>query len=75
MINIPLTTNAILGVRDYRERNPNGEWVFDGRLRFIVSEKSNVTFVVKNLFNNEYTTRPGILEAPRNFTIQYQHQF
>ncbi len=75
MINIPLTNNAILGVRDYRERNPNGEWVFDARLRFIVSEKSDVTFVIKNLFNNEYTTRPGILEAPRNFTIQYQHQF
>jgi outer membrane receptor protein involved in Fe transport len=75
MINIPLTTNSILGVRDYRDRNPNGEWVFDMRLRLQASEKSNLTFVVKNLFNNEYTTRPGILEAPRNYTIQYQHAF
>jgi outer membrane receptor protein involved in Fe transport len=75
MINIPLTTGAILGVRDYRERNPDGEWVFDSRIRFNVSDKSNLTFVIKNMFNNEYTTRPGILEAPRNYTIQYQHQF
>ena len=75
MLNIPLTTNAVLGVRDYRERNPNGEWVMDARIRYNIKDKTTIAFVVKNLFNNEYTTRPGILEAPRNYTLQFQHQF
>lgn len=75
MLNIPVTSNAVPGVSQYREVNPNGEWVFDVRTRYNFTEKTSLSFVVKNLFNNEYTTRPGLLEAPRNYTMQFQHQF
>jgi outer membrane receptor protein involved in Fe transport len=75
MLNIPITTNAVFGVENYRDRNPKGEWVFDMRAKYNFNDKSNLSFVVKNLFNNDYTTRPGILEAPRNYTLQFQHQF
>jgi iron complex outermembrane receptor protein len=75
MINLPVTTNSVPGVVQYRTRNPNGEWVFDSRLKYNFTVKTNLSFVVKNVFNNEYTTRPGILEPPRNYTIQFQHQF
>ena len=75
MINLPVTTNSVPGVVQYRKRNPKGEWVFDSRVKYNFTEKTNLSFVVKNVFNNEYTTRPGILEPPRNYTIQFQHQF
>lgn len=75
MLNVPLTTNAVLGVREYRVRNPFGEWVCDARFRYNFKDKTTLSLVVKNMFNNEYTTRPGILEAPRNYTVQFQHVF
>lgn len=75
MINLPVTTGSVPGVVQYRDRNPHGEWVIDSRFKYSFTEKSSLSFVVKNLFNNEYTTRPGILEPPRNYTIQFQHQF
>jgi len=75
MLNLPVTTNSVPGVVQYRNRNPNGEWVFDSRLKYNFTEKTNLSFVIKNVFNNEYTTRPGILEPPRNYTVQFQHQF
>ncbi|MCB9257646.1 MAG: TonB-dependent receptor, partial [Chitinophagales bacterium] len=75
MINLPFTTNNVPGVVEYREKNNHGEWVCDTRIRWNFTDKTKLGFVVKNVFNNEYTTRPGILEAPRNYTLQFQHEF
>lgn len=75
IINVPVTQILIIGVSEYRERKDKGFLVFDTRIKFDIDEKSNAAFVVKNLFNAEYSTRPGMIEAPRNYAIQYQYSF
>jgi outer membrane receptor protein involved in Fe transport len=75
IINMPVTQTLVAGITDYRELNNRGFLVFDIRSKFEINQSSNVAFVVKNLFNNEYSMRPGILEAPRNYSIQYQYAF
>jgi len=59
------------GFADYRELNDKGIWRMDARLGFRISKASQVTFIAKNFLNEFYSVRPGIMEAPRNFTIQY----
>jgi iron complex outermembrane receptor protein len=61
---------VIPGVKDYRENNPNGEWVFDARLAYKVNESVQLSFVTKNVLNNLYVGRPADLQAPRTFTVQ-----
>jgi outer membrane receptor protein involved in Fe transport len=75
MINVPVTQILIIGVTDYRERKDKGFLVFDSRVKYDINEKSSAAFVVKNLFNAEYSTRPGLIEAPRNYSLQYQFSF
>lgn len=61
---------VIPGVKNYRENNPNGEWVFDARLAYKVNEAVQLSFVTKNILNNLYVGRPADLQAPRAFTVQ-----
>ncbi len=61
---------VIPGVKDYRDNNPNGEWVFDVRLAYKVNESVQLSFVTKNILNNLYVGRPADLQAPRTFTVQ-----
>ena len=75
MIMVPEAQVLIPGVDEYRENNMNGEWVVDCRFIVQLNESARLTGVVKNLFNNEYTTRPAALEAPRNYALQFQYEF
>ncbi|MBP9150691.1 MAG: TonB-dependent receptor [Flavobacteriales bacterium] len=59
------------GFSEYRELNPKGVWRMDARLLFNISKRSTVGFITKNFLNEFYSVRPGIMEAPRNFTLQY----
>ena len=74
MIMVPEAQVLIPGVDEYRENNMNGEWVVDCRFIVQLNESARLTGVVKNLFNNEYTTRPAALEAPRNYALQFQYE-
>ena len=75
MIMVPEAQVLIPGVDEYRENNMNGEWVVDCRFIVQLNESARLTGVVKNLFNNEYTTRPAAFEAPRNYALQFQYEF
>lgn len=66
---------AIPGVEEYRKLNNKGIVVMDARLAYHISEKSTVNLVVKNFTNQEYSLRPGMMEAPRLFTLQYKLNF
>ena len=68
-------TLAIPGVEEYRQLNNKGVWVMDARLAYHISEKSTMNLVVKNFTNEEYSMRPGALEPPRLFTLQYKLNF
>lgn len=75
IINVPINQNLIIGVAEYREIKDKGFLVFDARAKYNINDQSNFAFVLKNIFNAEYTQRPGILEAPRNYSVQFQHSF
>jgi iron complex outermembrane receptor protein len=66
---------VIPGVKDYRDKNPDGEWVFDARLAYKVNESVQLSFVTKNVLNNLYVGRPADLQAPRSFNIQAMVKF
>lgn len=59
------------GFSEYRELNNKGIWRMDARLLFNISKKSSVGLIAKNFLNEFYSVRPGIMEAPRSFTLQY----
>lgn len=59
------------GFSEYRELNNTGIWRMDARLIFRISKRSTVGLIAKNFLNEFYSLRPGIMEAPRSFTLQY----
>jgi outer membrane receptor protein involved in Fe transport len=63
---------AIPGVDQYRKLNNKGVAVMDARLMYHISEKSTINLIAKNFTNQEYSLRPGQMEAPRLFTLQYK---
>jgi len=70
-VNIPV----LKGLKEYREKNNKGDLVFDARLGYEVNENFQLFFIVNNLFNREYMTRPGDIQAPRQFLIRFQANF
>ena len=73
---VPLTTTYILpGLKDYRKENNKGALVFDARIGYTFLEHYRVGFIANNIFNREYTTRPGDIRAPRSFILQIQAKF
>ncbi len=63
------------GLDDYRARNNKGSLVFDARIGYTFLEHYRIGFVVNNVLNNEYDTRPGDIQAPRSFVLQLQLEF
>jgi iron complex outermembrane receptor protein len=55
-------------VKEYRVRNNKGTHVLRGRIGYTLG-KINFSLNIDNLFNKEYSVRPGLLEAPRSFTM------
>lgn len=60
------------GLPGYRLRNNNGALIFDTRLSYNINEAIKINLITNNLFNQEYASRPGDIQAPRNFTVQMQ---
>jgi len=59
------------GLKEYREKNNGGTFVFDCRFGISLGEKSRISAVLRNAFNNEYMIRPGDIQPPRTFALQY----
>lgn len=68
-------TEILPGLKEYRKNYDNGALVFDARAGYKFLEHYRVSFIVNNFLNAEYTTRPGDIQAPRNFIIQVQATF
>ena len=62
------------GLKEYREKYNKGALVFDTRIMFEVYKSLKINLVTNNIFNAEYVSRPGDIQAPRNFVIQLQYQ-
>ena len=63
------------GLKDYRARNNNGTLVFDARIGYKFLEHYRLGFIINNIFNAEYSSRPGDIQAPRTLIIQLQAKF
>lgn len=57
----------------YRIENAHGNWIVDVRTQYQATERVEVAFLCKNLFNSEYTIRPARIEAPRNYTLKLSY--
>ena len=60
------------GFSEYRELNNAGIWKMDARFMFNISKRSSVSLVANNFLNEFYSLRPGVMEAPRSFALQYK---
>lgn len=63
------------GLANYREEFNRGNLVFDARIGYNFMEHYRIGFIVNNFLNEEYTSRPGDVQAPRNFILQLQMKF
>ncbi len=63
------------GLRQYRAEYNKGNLVVDARIGYKINDHFRAGFMVNNLLNAEYSTRPGDIQAPRNFLVQLQMKF
>lgn len=61
------------GFYNYCEAHKNGSLTFDARISYSFTDAISLSFIVKNIFNNDYTLRPMYLEPPRTFTLQFKY--
>ena len=66
----PLLYVLIPGLNQFMSRVGHGDWVHQARLGVNVSPNVTISFIVANLLNLEYATRPARMDAPRTFTLQ-----
>ena len=58
-------------------REMKGDFILDARASYTFgkNDEAKIAFIVKNVLNHEYALRPGILEAPRTYTIRFDVTF
>jgi len=62
-------------IKGFRDQHNMGDWVLDLRFAAQISKSSKLSFIVNNVANRIYMMRPGRIEAPRSFVVQYTYQF
>jgi iron complex outermembrane receptor protein len=67
-----LGTEILVGMAKYRAQFNEGVPVFDLRFNYDFSEHLKCNLILNNFTNAEYVSRPGALQAPRNFVVQLQ---
>lgn len=58
------------GIKTYRELNNGGVTLLDVRVAYRPIENLKLSFLVNNVGNAEYVSRPGLVEVPRNFGLR-----
>jgi outer membrane cobalamin receptor len=66
---------ALGSVIAFRKTHNKGDFVMDVRAGYNYKDKFTFNFIVKNVLNTEYTLRPALIEAPRNYTFQVGYNF
>lgn len=78
MINIdkvfeePVTGQDIFEIKAFRRLNSDGFGTFDARIGY-EWKAFKLTLIGANLANKLYAVRPGLAEAPRNYTIRLEY--
>ncbi|MFY7669413.1 MAG: TonB-dependent receptor [Crocinitomicaceae bacterium] len=73
----PIAGNTYIlpGLKQYREKFNKGNLVFDVRIGYKINDNFRVGLIANNVFNAEYSSRPGDIQPPRNFMAQLQMKF
>jgi iron complex outermembrane receptor protein len=61
---------GITGINDAREKFKSGDFIVDTRIGYQFNDTVKFGFVVNNLLNREYMTRPATMMPPRTFALQ-----
>ena len=56
---------------DYYQSHRHGNWIFDARISYNISEKHKIAIISANIANNVYSLRPLRIESPRTIMLQY----
>jgi len=60
----------IPGINKARENGKNGDIIIDTRLGYQLNDMLRLGFIVNNLLNREYMSRPANMMPPRTFAFQ-----
>jgi iron complex outermembrane receptor protein len=73
----PIAGNTYIlpGLKEYRKKFNKGNLVFDVRIGYKINDNFRVGLIANNVFNAEYSSRPGDIQPPRNFMAQLQMKF
>ncbi len=72
---IDLVLESFGEIGKYREENNGGYSLVDFRTSYEFFKNFKMSFVAKNLLNEEYMVRPGTMEAPRQLTLRLDYKF
>lgn len=70
---VPPINFDVFGIGEYRRINNNGYSLVDTRASYQFG-KLKVSAIIANVFNEEYTLRPALLEAPRHYTLRLDYK-
>lgn len=62
------------GIGNYMKDYPGGTLLFDGRLFCMLNRNSKIVLIVKNITNQEFSERPGLIGPPRSIVLQFKYQ-
>lgn len=70
-----LTTDILEGFNEYWKTHNKGYATLDGTLGYDLTDKFNISAVVKNITNTEYMGRPGDIQPQRNYSLRLTGKF
>ncbi|MCD6065649.1 MAG: hypothetical protein K0S33_475 [Bacteroidetes bacterium] len=63
------------GLKQYRREHKHDGWQHDMRISYTLSKHLKVSYIVNNVFNQLYMSRPGFVEPPKTRIIQVAMKF
>lgn len=60
----------IPGINTARKQFENGDFIIDGRIAYNLNDNFRLGFIVNNILNREYMSRPADMEIPRTYAVQ-----
>ncbi len=66
---------VVPGLGAYRDENNNGFLIISGRAAYQITDEIKASLIMENITNQEYSRRPGLLDAPRNLTMRVDYRF
>lgn len=63
------------GIQEFRKIHNKGNLIFDWRFGYRFNKKQHLNFIINNLLNTEYASRPARMGAPRTWSLKYTHVF